>query len=592
MFLITCRQVNYIFLQVMSVNFSNNNVYKNFFTQTGQYSSVSNPDKKNSTATIASVKVGDIEPDTYNGQNTQEKEKMSPKKLVGIISASVGGTLLLGVLALAGLSKGSGGISKRLAKISARAKKAVFDLNAKSKDLTFLQKVKLKTGKSIQFVADSLQASSNFSAVKDSFTYHWMDKLGMKKAADGINKYFKKITLKTKNNAYKDAEYAAVDFCAELKSIAQKIKTKDPSKAKQLEEKAQQIMNEYMAGFSSQQHMARSENIWKNLDGLNTEVYNRLYKQKGGFFKNLKQFKTYITTDIIAKDRKAVFKQINSSKSKISNNISDVNSAMKQALYDLQVSVDSSNKKIVDIVKELSKNLDEAKNLAGEGEKAAREKIFKQIQTNLDELSRISVSAAKDPISSKLTQDKIATMQDLIKPESYAKGLAQEAMTDIKTILGKDSAEYQAAKKCMTKMNDKLNTAIKHEDITYEKLAELRVGSGPTDVLGIIGPAALAAMLVANSKDKDERISRTLTGGIPILGGIGMSYYGTLRGWTGAKNLVIGLLTGWLLNVVGEQTDIYAKNYRSEQSKLKNAFESLAKLQKNQNQDKQTTITG
>ena len=75
MFLITCRQVNYIFLQVMSVNFSNNNVYKNFFTQTGQYSSVSNPDKKNSTVSIASVKVGDIEPDTYNGQNTQEKEK-------------------------------------------------------------------------------------------------------------------------------------------------------------------------------------------------------------------------------------------------------------------------------------------------------------------------------------------------------------------------------------------------------------------------------------------------------------------------------------------------------------------------------------
>ena len=120
MFLITCRQVNYIFLQVMSVNFSNN-------------SSVSNPDKKNSTVSIASVKVGDIEPDTYNSQNTQEKEKMSPKKLVGIISASVGGTLLLGVLTLAALSKGSGGISKRLAKISARAKKAVFDLNAKSK---------------------------------------------------------------------------------------------------------------------------------------------------------------------------------------------------------------------------------------------------------------------------------------------------------------------------------------------------------------------------------------------------------------------------------------------------------------------------
>ena len=134
----------------------------------------------------------------------------------------------------------------------------------------------------------------------------------------------------------------------------------------------------------------------------------------------------------------------------------------------------------------------------------------------------------------------------------------------------------------MEKMNKNMNKAISSENQVYEKLAELRVGSAPTDVVGILGPAALAALVVANSKDRDERISRTLTGGVPIIGGIGMSYYGTLRGWTGAKNLILGLVTGWVLNIIGEQTDSYVKNYRVEQQKLKTAFESWTKLQKKQ----------
>ena len=70
---------------------------------------------------------------------------------------------------------------------------------------------------------------------------------------------------------------------------------------------------------------------------------------------------------------------------------------------------------------------------------------------------------------------------------------------------------------------------------------------------------------------------------MPILGGVGVTYYGTVRGYTGAKNLVLGLGSGWILNIIGTKVDEYVKKYRGEQKKLKSAFESWTKLQKTQN---------
>ena len=86
--------------------------------------------------------------------------------------------------------------------------------------------------------------------------------------------------------------------------------------------------------------------------------------------------------------------------------------------------------------------------------------------------------------------------------------------------------------------------------------------------------------MIVNADDKNERISSTLTKGIPILGGVGFSYYGTTRGFTGVKNLSLSLVTGYLLNVLGEQADKFVKSHRKEQEKLRKAFEAFTKMQK------------
>ena len=113
----------------------------------------------------------------------------------------------------------------------------------------------------------------------------------------------------------------------------------------------------------------------------------------------------------------------------------------------------------------------------------------------------------------------------------------------------------------------------------YEKMSELRVGSAPTDILGIFVPIGIATWLVTNAKTKDERVSKTLTQGIPILGGIATTYYGTTRMFTGPKNIAMGLGTAYALNIIGTQMDNWYKSYCEKQSLFKATLASLKAYQ-------------
>ena len=556
----------------MSVN-CYNSPYKDFYSQTGLYNPAAGNLGSRSVKNLpaASVKVGNISPD-------KDSDGMSRKKLFGIIGISAGSVLLLGIIGLFTLSKGfSGNVARGLTKISENAKKKIYDLAAQSKELSSVQKLKLRIHKSVQQGADAMQASSNISAVKDSLMLHWLKKLHVDSVLDKINNLFKKITLKTKNNAYKSAEYSVIDFCNYLEEIAKQ------KNCPELSEKAARIMKEYMQNFSSQQHIKRSEDAWNLMSNLHDDVYNTLFKKEGGFFNNLKQMRSYVTTDLIAVNRKRVFDNVNAVKSGISNSLTDVNDNIKEALNELKISVNPKNKKAVNIVKQISEILSSHKTLNGAKEKETRKILFAKIQSLLDDLNAVSQEELKNPDDLKLAQERIAKLKMILREDSYKKGLAQEAATIVKKLFekegGRDSEAYKKTVEYLDRMNTKINTAIRHENNAYEKLAELRVGSAPADILGILGPAVLGTALVVSSKDTDERISKTLTQGIPILGGIATTYYGTTRGFTGAKNLALGLVTGKLLNIIGAKTDEYVKKYRVEQSKLKAAFESFTKMQ-------------
>ena len=128
-------------------------------------------------------------------------------------------------------------------------------------------------------------------------------------------------------------------------------------------------------------------------------------------------------------------------------------------------------------------------------------------------------------------------------------------------------------------MDKNIKNAINTEMDAYEKMAELRVGSAPTDILGILAPVAIATWLVTSAKTKDERVSKTLTQGIPIIGGIATTYYGTTRMFTGPKNIALGIGTAYILNIIGTQLDNWYKSYLEKQSVFKATLASLKAYQ-------------
>lgn len=189
---------------------------------------------------------------------------------------------------------------------------------------------------------------------------------------------------------------------------------------------------------------------------------------------------------------------------------------------------------------------------------------------------KTNIKSLKTYITTTLvSKDKELMFAKLIKTQKAI----EKTLASILSAVEKDSPEYKLIQQKAEKITKNIQNAIAHESAAYDKLAELQVGSAHTDIIGILAPTALATFFVVNSKDKEELIKNTLTRGIPIIGGVATGYYGNTRGFTGVKNLALGLGTGYLLNILGTETDKLVKKYRVEQAKLKKAFEAFTKMQ-------------
>lgn len=558
--------------EVMTVNLTTSNTYKQFFEKAGFKTSRQPDSDKNAISSALNLNFSEH-------QTTTTKSK---KKIFGLIGVSAGSVLLLTIISLTTLSKGfSGSIARHLKKVSEQARKKIYELKASRKELTKNQKIQLKISKVAKYTSEAMQASANISAIKDGFTQHLLNKMKLGKVTDKINEVFKKISLKTKTNAYQKAEISLVEFCNSIDAVIEKIP--ESSIKARMKENVLKLLEQYSKTFSTQRHMQRSELVWEKLKTLHEDVYNAIFRPKDGFMKNLKAYKTYVTTDLSAKQTDEIYKDVIRSKRLLSNALIDVQNEIKNELFKLKIIVNVNNGMAISKLKEMATLLETNKTLNGPKEQKLRAELYKSLEYKLDELIDIT---KEDFVSSEAKQMLMQSVQNfrcLLNEDAYKKGLLQEIVTDVKKLsLSNDIAEqeYKALHKFAAKVNKSLNNAIECEDIAYEKLAELRVGSASTDIIGILGPAALATFFVVNSKNKKERISNTLTKGIPILGGIAVSYYGTTRGFTGVKNLVIGLVTGLLLNALGHETDVFVKKHRKEQEKLKKAFEALKNMQK------------
>ena len=162
----------------MTINCSNNTFYK--FKNIVSTTVLPN----NQNTAIATVKIGDI-PDDKDTQETK-KIKSNLKRII------IGSASIVTVAGLLILTKGrSRTLTKRLKNFSNLIKNQVKQLNKSAKDLSNIEKFKLKFSKTVDFVANTLEAGSNFTAIKDSVSLKLCKKIKLEKFVDKINIFFK-----------------------------------------------------------------------------------------------------------------------------------------------------------------------------------------------------------------------------------------------------------------------------------------------------------------------------------------------------------------------------------------------------------------
>ncbi len=542
----------------MTVNLSDNTAFNKMLKASAPNNSSEKPLPYTGGGTadgkIASVRIKDV-----------KKEHGSSK---GIIGWSIGATALGGIAALFLLTKGfSGSFYRKISALSEDLRKRAYDLSVDVQNKTIWQKVKLTGAKTMQPVLDSFQSMSNINVLKDGGVMLIAKWLKLTPVVDKINNVFKGIVLKTQRGAYNDAEYSVIKFVKDTEKIAKQ------SGSKELMELASDIRNKYTSVFGTDAHYGRSEKFWESIKLLHGRVWNTLLQTRKN--KNISQYKDYITLELTAPKRLAIKKELLDAKKLITNGIEDNYKALKSELKHIKINVKTKDEKAVDFVQKLSKEFEIYRKLNGTNEAAQRAEIAKLSNETIDNL----LQHMKDNENFEVIKTAAENIKNILNPDFSKKGKAQEIVTIVKNKFGKNSPEYQTITSNLEKMDKNIKNAINTEMDAYEKMAELRVGSAPTDILGILAPVAIATWLVTSAKTKDERVSKTLTQGIPIIGGIATTYYGTTRMFTGPKNIALGIGTAYILNIIGTQLDNWYKSYLEKQSVFKATLASLKAYQ-------------
>lgn len=161
-------------------------------------------------------------------------------------------------------------------------------------------------------------------------------------------------------------------------------------------------------------------------------------------------------------------------------------------------------------------------------------------------------------------QNKIeANGMDAVSKLTGEKGVYKEAIDILAPHLSMEENALFA--KRLNDVSISLKKANKSECIDYfDKKRDLMLGSAPTDVVTAITGLGLSGVAISTADNNDQRISRLLTGVLPVVGGLGASLVFTARLISGPVGMISGAGVGVLLNILGSFTNKHILGNKAE----------------------------
>ena len=160
------------------------------------------------------------------------------------------------------------------------------------------------------------------------------------------------------------------------------------------------------------------------------------------------------------------------------------------------------------------------------------------------------------PTRDKVERQGLDVVEKLVGNGKEQKGLYEDIYSILSPKL--DQNEEKALNKALKKVSNKLKKANHSETVEYfDKKRDLVLGGAPTDIVTALGGLGISGLAIATADTKEDKMSRALTGGFPIIAGIGASMAFTAMLFSGVQGLLYGFLTSIGLSKLGSMADHY-----------------------------------
>lgn len=491
------------------------------------------------------------------------KEDKSSNHKVIVTLATSALALGFGILAIMGAPKGT---NKLLNKIKNILEKKIAQTKA-SKAGENVNQFYLSSLNKVNSIIEKSESINNFTSIKDALCKKLMEKRKWsRKIYEKITKLFEKTSRETVVASWQNTKHKMHKTFTSMEKIDKEILATKGEKAitingitkkgkewlEIIKNNRQNITEILETNTSKGKSIARYKKIktaTEHLDDVTIEIFKD--------WKNRNLYQTFAADRVILKDKAELFDELMAFRKQISYTREDKLNLVKGIIKKIENYTATSDYSILQQFNKLKSDL----NLkAGIDDKTLLREL-EDLQKALKD-GKVKVDAEKHVFEMLAKSQKIITGKDNTYGEIAARmpeGKLDEILKIYKALIPEKYSKIEKMAANATKAID--NSINIESEQFFDKVRDLQIGSAPTDALSILGSAAMIGVGLAKAKDNDERVSVTLKAGIPVLGAVATSLYCTARLISGGKAMAVGLLSGYVLNKIGEKTDDIRKKY-------------------------------
>ncbi len=165
------------------------------------------------------------------------------------------------------------------------------------------------------------------------------------------------------------------------------------------------------------------------------------------------------------------------------------------------------------------------------------------------------------PKRNKLEEEGTKVINSLVGDGKTQKGAYNEMVELLAPHLKQE--EKSAFEESVKQAEKLLRKANKTECVEYfDKKRDLMLGSAPTDVVTALGSLVASGIAIGVADSKEDRMSRVISGALPVFAGLGVSTALTAMLFSGGKGMALGTGSGMVLSALGSAAShkLFPKN--------------------------------